>query len=459
MATSLTSAMLNAANSLGVFTQSLNTIENNITNANTPGYAEQNQLLVAQPFDPATGVTGGVSAGPLLSSRSEYLEQQVWDQSQSLGYATQQSNDLNEIQPLFDLTSTTGIASDLNNFFNSFSQLTVSPNDTTNRENVLTQASSLAQAINASANTMNQTMDDVATQTSDVVQNINQIASQIAEINQQYQDNANNQQDAGLSAQMYAALENLSSLANFTVLQQSNGTFTVLLGGQTPLVMGSQTFQISADTSSPTEILDGSGNDITSEITQGQLGALIQDGNTTIPGYLNTLNTFAQSLADTVNSQLAQGVDENGNAPTTDLFSYDQASDAAATIAVTSMTPDQIAAASADAPGGNGNAVALAQLASAPAIDGYTFTQYYGNLASQVGIDASNAQQNQTQYQNQLTLAQTARSNQSGVSLNTEAAKVLQFQQAYEAAAQLVTMLNTLSQSLMNMVSTTASTT
>ncbi|HML18475.1 MAG TPA: flagellar hook-associated protein FlgK [Bryobacteraceae bacterium] len=451
----LTSSLLNAANSMQVFTESLNTIENNITNANTPGYAAQDQLLVAQPFDPSTGATGGVEAGPLISSRSDYLEQQVWNQSESLGYAQQQSNDLNEVQPLFDLTSTTGIASDLNNFFNSFSQLSISPNDTISRQAVIQQATALAQNINGSANTMNQTMDDIASQTTDVVGNINQIASQIAAINQQYQSNANNTQDAGLSAQMYTALENLSSLANFTVLKQPDGTFTVLLGGQTPLVMGSQQFQISANTSSQTSILDSNGNDITSEITQGQLGALIQDRNTTIPGYLNTLNTFAQSLADTVNGQLNEGVDENGNAPTTDLFSYDQPSDAAETIAVTGITPDQIAAASSDAPGGNGNAIALAQLATAPSVNGYSFTQYYGNLGTQVGNDVSSAQQNQTQFQDQLTQAQAARANQDGVSLNTEAAMVLQFQQAYQAAGQLVSILNSMTQTVITMVSST----
>lgn len=452
MATTINSALVNAANSMHVFTQSLNVIENNITNANTPGYAEQDQLLVAQPFDPSSGLTGGVLTGPLISSRSEYLEQAVRNQSESLGFAQQQTSDLTAIQPLFDLTSTTGIASDLNNFFNSFSQLSISPNDTVSRQAVIQQATALAGSINESSNSMNQTMDDIASQTTDVVGNINQIASQIAGINQQYQYSATNQQDPGLDAQMHAALENLSSLANFTVLKQSDGTFTVLLGGQTPLVLGSQTFQISADTSSETSILDANGNDITRQITQGQLGALIQDRNTTIPGYLSCLNTFAQSLADTVNSQLAQGVDQNGNAPTTDLFSYDQASDAAATLSVTDITPDQIAAASADAPGGNGNAVALAQLATAPSINGDSFTQYYGNLGSQVGTDVSSAQQNQTQYQNQLTQAQTARANQSGVSLNTEAAKVLQFQQAYQAAGQLVSILNSLTQTVINMM-------
>src|SRR5579872_5210422 len=184
---SLGSALMNAANSMQAFTQSLSVIENNITNANTPGYAEQDQLLVAQPFDPQYGATGGVIAGSLISSRSEYLEQAVRNQSESLGYAQQQSADLGQIQPLFDLTSTTGIASALNSFFNSFSQLSISPNDTVSRQAVLQQATSLANGINASASTLNQAMGDVASQTTDVVASINQIASQIAGINGQYQ--------------------------------------------------------------------------------------------------------------------------------------------------------------------------------------------------------------------------------------------------------------------------------
>jgi flagellar hook-associated protein 1 FlgK len=122
---------------------------------------------------------------------------------------------------------------------------------------------------------------------------------------------------------------------------------------------------------------------------------------------------------------------------------------------MTSITPDQIAAASTAAPSGNANAIALTQLATAPTINGTSFTQYYGNLGSQVGTDVSNAAQNQTQYQSQVTQAQTSVANQSGVSLNTEAAKVLQFQQAYQAAGELVSMLNTLVQTVITMMSNT----
>ena len=126
---SLTSALITSASAMSVFERTFDVIENNITNANTPGYAQQEQSLAPLPFDPSQGLVGGVSDGQLINSRSEYVEQAVRNQDQSLGSAQQTAADLGQIQPLFDLTSTTGVASSLNSFFNTFSQLTVNPND------------------------------------------------------------------------------------------------------------------------------------------------------------------------------------------------------------------------------------------------------------------------------------------------------------------------------------------
>jgi flagellar hook-associated protein 1 FlgK len=450
---SITTALYNSANALEIFSRTFNVIENNITNANTPGYAKQDQLLLAQPFDPAMQLTGGVTEGPMISSRSEYLEQAVRTQQQSYGSAEQRSADLGQIQPLFDLTSTSGIANNVNALFNSFSQLSVNPNDTVSRQAVINSAGTLAGSIRTTSAGISQVSTNVSIQTSDVVSQINTIAGQIAKINAQYQSNAAAHQDAGLDAQLHSALENLSELTDFSIIPESGGAVTIAMGGQTPLVIGDQALPISVDPSSnQTTILDANGTDITGQISQGKLGALIQEKNTTIPGYMNDLNTFAQSLADSVNGQLAQGVDQNGSAPATPLFSYDQASDAASTISINNLTPDQIAAASAGAPGGNGNAVALAQMATSPQIGGFTFTQFFGNLASRIGSDVAGANQDQQQAQDQLTQAQAQRSAVSGVSLNEEAAKLLQFQQAYQAAGKLVSVLDSLTETTIDMV-------
>jgi flagellar hook-associated protein 1 len=446
--------LLNASNALGVYDQEFATIQNNIANQNTPGYADQNQTLVADSFNPSENLDGGLSAGPVLSTRSQYLEQAVRTQTTLLGTAEQQASDLQPLQSLFDLTSATGVSGSLDSFFNSFSSLSVNPNDTETRQNVLTQAQTLATSFNQAATGINSVSSNVEQETGDSVTTINQISADLAKINSEYSASPTGSSDAGLDAQANSDLENLSEIANFTVVPIANGQFNVYLGGQTPIVMGDQALNISANFSTPqTVIEDSQGNNITAQITGGQLGAQIQENNTTLPGYMSSLNTLAQTFADTVNTALSQGVDQNGNTPVNNLFTYDTSSDAAYTLAVTpGFTTDQLAAALPSAPGGNGNALAVAQLASADDDNGFTFTQAFGNLGQQVGTDISTATNNQTEQQNLVTQAQTQRAAVSGVSLDTQAALLLEFQQSYEAVSKVVTTLNSLTDALMNMM-------
>jgi flagellar hook-associated protein 1 FlgK len=449
----LLATLLNSSNALDVYSQEFSTIQNNIANANTPGYADQNLALKADSFDPQTNVSGGVSVAGLQSTRSEYLEQNVRTQTTALGTAEQQVSDLTPLQTIFNLQSTSGISGALTSFFNSFSALSVSPNDGVARQNVLTQAQTLASSFNQAANSITAASSNIQQETINSVAAINKIATDLSNLNKNYAASGD-VTNAGLDAQKNADLESLSEIANFTVVQAGGGQFNIYLGGQTPLVMGQQAFDISANFSTPqTVIQDSQGNDITSQLTGGQLGAQLSERNATLPGYMSSLNTLAQTLADTVNTTLSQGVDTTGNPPATNLFSYNTSADAAYTLSVTQgMTPSQIAAALPASPGGNGNALALTQLGTAATVNGFTFTQAFGNLGQQVGTDISNATSNQTEQQSVVTQAQAQRAAVSGVSLDAEAAKLLQFQQSYDAVSKLVSTLGTLTDDLMNMM-------
>jgi flagellar hook-associated protein 1 FlgK len=445
--------LLNSANALDVYSQEFSTIQNNIANANTPGYADQNLVLKADSFDPQASVSGGVSIASLQSTRSEFLEQNVRAQTTQLGTAEQQVSDLTPLQSMFDLKSATGISGALTSFFNGFSALSVSPNDGVARQNVITQAQNLASSFNQAATSINSVSSNVQQETGNSVATINKIAQDLSNLNKNYAATGD-VTNAGLDAQKNADLESLSEIANFTVVSAGQGQINVYLGGQTPLVLGQQAYGVSASFStSQTVIQDSQGNDITSQLTGGQLGAQIAERNTTLPGYMTSLNTLAQTLADTVNTTLSQGVDSTGNPPATNLFSYNTSADAALTMSVTpGMTASQVAAALPGSPGGNGNAVALAQLGTAAAVNGFTFTQAFGNLGQQVGSDVSNATGTQTEQQSLVLQAQAQRAAVSGVSLNAEAAKLLQYQQSYDAVSRLVSTLNTLNTDLMNML-------
>jgi flagellar hook-associated protein 1 len=449
----LSTSILNSANALQVYSNALEVVQNNVTNANTPGYATQLVALQAQPFDLTTGMPGGVALGPTQSTRDQFAEQGVRTQQTASGYYQQQVSDLTTAQNYFPMSDTSGIAPDMSALFNSFSQLSVSPNDTVARQTVLNDAATVAQDFNNTANGLLSQNSNLQQATNSTISQINTLAGTIAQINSEHRVDLNGSVDGGVDAQLNSTLEQLSQLVNFTTLQQSDGTVSVYVGGQTPLVMEGQSYAIQSDFSAPqAAILSSSGADITAQLTGGQLGGELEDYNNVLPGYVSSLNTLAQNLADQVNNTLNNGIDQNGASPTTNLFSYDPVNGAAATLTVNSLTPDQIAAALPGDPGGNGNALALAALANGQLVNGYTFAQAYGNLGGQVGSDLSTATNNQTTTQALLSQAETLRQNISGVSLDAQAENLMQYEQSYDAISKMLGQLNDLSTTEINIL-------
>ena len=449
------------ASSFSAYEQALEVVSNNTTNSTTPGYADQSVNFEANPFDPVGGGAGGVSLGPEESSRSAYAEYNVQSAQTDLNYSSTLASQLQAIEPLFDLQtssgSDSGVGGTINQLFASFSQLTVNPNDSSYRQAVLNAAGNLAIAFNTAANGLSSAANTAESNAQSTVANINSILGQIQQINVQKEQNSAAASDPGIDAQLYANLENLSQLVNFTTTTSSDGETNIYLGGQQPLLVGGHQYSLGTSTASGhLEILDASGNDISSFVTGGSLGALVNLTNTLIPNYESQLNQLAQGLADTVNNQLTSGTyqDASGTTqPGVALFSY-SATAAAKTLAVSSITATQIAAASSSDPGGNDNAVALTNLQTMaiPVLSNQTFAEYYGTIGSNVGADSAQAQNNQTTQQQLLSQAQTLRSNISGVSLDQEATLMTEYQQSYDAISKLMSVLQSVVETVLDLI-------
>jgi len=442
----ITDALNNSANVLTALEQRLSIVQQNVGNASTPGYARQD---IAGALDSKSdGVTTQV-----ISSRDEFAEAAVQQQNSLFGHYDQLASILQSAQTSFQANADSGIPSAINNLFSSFSALSTNPNDTTARQLTIEQAGQLAQSFQTTSNNLANLSNNTRQQISSEVDTINQLEGLVQQYNIQSKASASVAKDPISDAKLHDTLERLSEYANIQALRQSDGSVTLLLGGQTPLVVGQNLYPITANVSSgPTAtILDAQGNDVTSEISGGRLSGSIEALNQSIPSYVNGLNTLAKGIADSVNATLAGGVDANGAAGAP-LFTYDSAGDAAATLAVTGITSDQIAAASATAPGGNGNALALSALGTAQSLNGYTYASYYGSIAAHVGQDVSNATSGQSVQTQLLAQARAQRTQVSGVSLDEEAVQLVEFQRAYEAVARVVTALDQAAADTINMI-------
>jgi flagellar hook-associated protein 1 FlgK len=477
----LFSSLRSAGGALDAFTQALAVTQNNVTNASTPGYAKQTQLLEAMPFDPASGIPGGVSAGEVVSARNEYAEQAVRQPTSLLGEASQNVDSLTTLQSIFDVSEGAGLSNALSNLYQAFSAWGQSPTDANARQAVIDRATDVAQAFQQTASQLDSAAQDLETQLGQTVNQINQLAAKL--VNYNGQSIQGGQNDAGLDAQVNATLEQLSQYADITATRQSDGSLEVLINGQIPLVIGAQQYQLSSDFATPTippptvagappsaQILSGGAGDITSRIGGGQLGALVDLCNNALPSFRGNayqagdLNAMAKQFADCVNQILTSGNISDGPpaAPGVPLFTYDAArpTAAASTLAVDpAVTAGQLAAIDPGPPEvSNGIPLQLANLASprtaADEIDGASFIEFYGQMASRVGSALSTAQDRQQVQQSAVAQAQSIRQQMSGVSLDEEALTVVEFQRAYEATARLIAQLDQITLDTINMLQT-----
>jgi len=446
--------------------------QNNVSNASTPGYARQIAQLDSQPFNLSAGLTGGVQFGGTQTTQNEYLNQAVRTQLSAQGYFTGQSNPLASIQSLFDVSGQSGVTGALNNLFQSFSAWSATPNTTT-AQAVLNQAQSVAQSFQSAAASLSQITTSVNQQISSNVSQINNLAAAIQRANIAIQNST--APDAGLDANLHATLESLSQIADVTVSYAPNGTATVLLGGQTPLVIGDQQYTIQASfsgTGTPAipnatpdaRILDSDGQDITSHISQGTLGGLLAVRNSVLPSLQGdgqqqgALNQLAQQIADRVN-QILTSAQTAGGQPGAALFTY-SATSPAGVAQTLRLDPNITAATLAPANPGpplvsNGAALQLASLGSsmdpADKISGQTILQFLNNMATRAGQSAADAQVGNNLHTQLLAQSRSLQTQVSGISLDAEAAQVLQLQQGYQAATKMVSVINTLADSLLNM--------
>jgi flagellar hook-associated protein 1 FlgK len=447
----LLSSLITSAGSMQAFDRALNVIQNNVSNSTTPGFTKRRQSLDALLFDPAQGFSGGVLAGKMLDYRSDYAERSVRREQQTLGRASQQAADLASIEPLLSIADESGIPAVLTRLFQSFSTLSVSPNSISARQGVLDRARQLVSTFNHAASNLRSVAGTAEMQLRDAVGKINALAEQVRAVNDRRRQNSATVGASGPDAQLYNALESLAELVDFTAIQQDDGTVTVLVGGQVPLVLGDKQYELGTDFSNGVaQIVDAQGTDISGLITGGRISTMLETRNTTIPALLGDLDTLAAAVADRVNLTLAEGVDLAGVPPWKNLFVYSD--QAAVTLTVGDILPEELAAAAADAPGGNGNALQLASLASSKEVDGVTFTEFYGGMAGRLGRSLATAQDNEQLHSDLLAQARQMRAVEQSVSLDEEAVQLVQFQRAYQAAAEYFRVLNDLTGTIMQLM-------
>ncbi|HEY9137717.1 MAG TPA: flagellar basal body rod C-terminal domain-containing protein, partial [Terriglobus sp.] len=176
-------------------------------------------------------------------------------------------------------------------------------------------------------------------------------------------------------------------------------------------------------------------------ITSGSIGGMLQVRDQDIPAVSQQLDSVASAIVSAVNAQNAAGTDANGNAGGPVFTGI-----TATTFTLAISSGDGIAA-SLD----GSNAAAIGALASQGIVGSLSASGAFSAMVSGLGHTVSTATTANTADAAVLDQTTTQVANVSGVSLDTEAANLTQYQRAYEAAAKVLSIVNELMAQAINL--------
>ncbi|MBD1598646.1 flagellar hook-associated protein FlgK [Pseudomonas typographi] len=300
----------------------LATTSNNITNVSTAGYSRQSTISNAGALQ-SIGGAGYVGTGTTLAEvrriYSSYLQNQV---SSSTALDSQASTYSDQVASLDSLLSdsTTGVTTVLSDFFSALQTSAASPDDTSARQLLVTSAQTLSSRFNSIYSQMDQQNSDINSELSSLSDQVNTLSQSIASLNQQIVAlSANGTSPNSLLDARDQAVVELNGLVGVTV-QERDGNYDVYLGSGQALVTGNNANTLSAQPSGtdPTQYsltvnYANYSTDVTSVVTGGQIGGLLSYRTDVLQPAENELGRMAMVVSDSINSQLGQGLDANGD--------------------------------------------------------------------------------------------------------------------------------------------------
>jgi flagellar hook-associated protein 1 FlgK len=479
MSMSLQSALQSSLTSLQVLSQQSALISNNIANANTTGY-EQEDLQPSEQV--SAGVGSGVMAGEVQRLTDQAAAESANQANGAQAYSQQMVNLLTQYtQVLGQPSDSTSLPSMLSAFNAALTTLSSTPSDATAQDAAVTAAGNLADTLNGLEGAVASARQQADAGIESGVQDANAILNQIAQ-------NQANLQSAAAQGQPTASYLNtrdqlVSQLSNdlpVQVLQNGTNGITITTDGGTTLYDG-QVHQLSftptPNLSATTDLTGDAANQVTVDgqpiaISQsGSIAANLQARDQVLPQIASQLDQFAgnlisgfQSADPTVGSGQTGLFVDSGTPPATGNTGL------AGTIAVNPLVdPAQGGEAwriqsgvQATTQGNASDTTVIDDFIGALSqSQSYTATGLPSSMsptdaASQIaGLQQStltNWTSINTARTTQAQTAQTAFSNATGVNVDDQMQKLLIVQQTYQASAQVIQVASTMMNSFLTAI-------
>ncbi|MDN4606791.1 flagellar hook-associated protein FlgK [Sporosarcina highlanderae] len=469
-------------NKRGLYAQQsgLYTTGQNISNANTLGYTRQRvNMQATQGLTSSPGLLGtGVEASSIQRIRDSFVDNQFRQESNKLGYWESRSNAIAQMEDIIGEPSEYGLQKSLSEFWSSLQTLATSPSSSGARAIVIQRGQDVAESFNHLHSSLTEAQTNIGKEISFSTDRINSLLEDVARLNGQI----SGMESAGyLPNELYdqrdILLDELSTYLPIETKYEktsggtsaiAEGTVTVSLkmndGVRVELVKGKEYGELAIN---PTELQASDGNQLIQGIIikavdktdpvnydhsafadSGKLKSLINsygtsDGNGLYPKMIDDLNKMAEALANEFNRIHGEGIDLDGNEG--DIFFVWTSEGTLLVNQDLIDDPRKLAASSsADEIANADNAKALLAIQTSPLDDlnKSTIQNFFSGIIGKLGVNGQQAERNAFNTASLQGAAANRRDSISAVSLDEEMTDMIRFQQAYNASARMITVID-----------------
>lgn len=469
----------------------LTTTAHNMANVNTKGYSRQVvDLTASRPMEAIgmmrSNMPGQIGTGVEFESirrlREGFLDHQYQNEYTNLNEWLVRQDTLEKIELFMAEPSDTGIRQVMDNFWNSWHQLSEYPDNLETRAVVKESALAMTDAFNHLSKQLADFRADLTENIQVVTTQGNTLVGQLAQLNQEIYrieglgNNANDLRD-----QRDLLMDELSGLVNISYTEQADG-YEVRMG-ETVLVTGGTATDFTE------ELVTASAE--SGDLNGGKLAGLIYSRDELVTQYDTQLEALVKTMADAVNDLHQQGYTLNEPAELGGAFFTYDADNPAGTISVAADIQENVLHIAAstrtyiDADGveqvvrGNNElALEMAALKNNPfdffvrdeetdgenedgedgssdetreiILNNGTFDEFFRAVIGELGVQTSEAGRRVANQHVLVDQIDIRRQSVSGVSLDEEMSNMIKFQHGYNAAARAMTTFDELLDRVIN---------
>lgn len=450
-----------ARSSLLAYQAAMNTVGQNVANAESEGYSRRLLTLSAQNVAPLGRLTRGTTQSPSGTGvnvqsyermRDAMLDRSSWHANGFMGASEEEHRVAAALESIFSVQTEGSLSNQLQHFWNAWSDLADNPSDNGVRLALQSRGAALTGTMNRLADDISHLQAESERVLHQHVDDVNKMLAEIAELNGKVsRGQALKRPDLVSEDRRDFLVNKLTEMGTFRVHEQENGAYSISLDGMN-VVSDQYPQSLNVDLSGGTPDVKIAGTDVSLRVPAeggGKLAGLIRTLKSTLPNTLAALDGIAETMVKEVNAVHTAGFDLDGNT-NVDFFHYaagppEQGVKAGSIrlSAVVQADSRAIVASQGDpSTGVHDSTIANGVLALRESLlmSGGTETveTFAINTVSGVGVVAERAGNLYESHAAFANHVQSMSEGVSGVSLEEEMTNLIEFQQAFAAAARVL---------------------